>query len=136
MRILLDTNILISDLWGAGTPPATLIDGWRSFSFVLVTSQERADVIVIGPAVERGTVVRGRVLSVLKLLDGGEQDDKDPWNMNSLGFAGPNVAEKILTDTIAGSGTMPISAQTKVRRQTEWLAKARRTAGSQCLAPG
>jgi len=34
------------------------------------------DVIVLGPAVERGAVVSARVLGVLKLLDGGEQDDK------------------------------------------------------------
>ena len=34
------------------------------------------DVIVLGPAVARGSVVRARVIGVLKLLDGGEQDDK------------------------------------------------------------
>ena len=34
------------------------------------------DVIVLGPAVPRGTVVRARVIGVLKLEDGGAQDDK------------------------------------------------------------
>jgi inorganic pyrophosphatase len=34
------------------------------------------DVIVLGPAVERGSVLRVKVVGVLKLLDGGEQDDK------------------------------------------------------------
>jgi inorganic pyrophosphatase len=34
------------------------------------------DVIVLGPAVPRGTVVKARVIGVLKLLDGGERDDK------------------------------------------------------------
>jgi inorganic pyrophosphatase len=34
------------------------------------------DVIVLGPSVARGTVVRARVIGVLELLDGGEQDDK------------------------------------------------------------
>jgi len=34
------------------------------------------DVILLGPAVPRGTVVRARVIGVLGLLDGGEQDDK------------------------------------------------------------
>jgi inorganic pyrophosphatase len=34
------------------------------------------DVIVLGPAVPRGSVVRARVIGVLKLLDGGERDDK------------------------------------------------------------
>lgn len=34
------------------------------------------DVIVLGEAVPRGAVVKARVLGVLKLLDGGEVDDK------------------------------------------------------------
>lgn len=34
------------------------------------------DVIVLGPAVERGAVVKANLVGVLKLLDGGEQDDK------------------------------------------------------------
>jgi inorganic pyrophosphatase len=34
------------------------------------------DVIVLGPAVPRGAIVRARVLGVLKMLDRGEQDDK------------------------------------------------------------
>jgi inorganic pyrophosphatase len=34
------------------------------------------DVLVLGPSVARGTIVRARVIGVLELLDGGEQDDK------------------------------------------------------------
>lgn len=34
------------------------------------------DVIVLGPSVERGSVIRCKIIGVLKLLDGGEQDDK------------------------------------------------------------
>jgi len=34
------------------------------------------DVIVLGPTVPRGTVVRAKLIGVLKLLDRGEQDDK------------------------------------------------------------
>jgi inorganic pyrophosphatase len=34
------------------------------------------DVIVIGPAVPRGSVVKARPIGVLKMLDDGEQDDK------------------------------------------------------------
>ena len=34
------------------------------------------DVLVLGPAVPRGTVVKVSIIGVLKLLDGGEQDDK------------------------------------------------------------
>ena len=34
------------------------------------------DVIVLGPSVPRGSVVSAKLIGVLKLLDGGEQDDK------------------------------------------------------------
>lgn len=34
------------------------------------------DVIVLGPAVERGTIVKAKIIGVLRLLDNGEQDDK------------------------------------------------------------
>ncbi len=34
------------------------------------------DVIVLGPAVPRGSVVRARLIGALRLLDGGEKDDK------------------------------------------------------------
>ncbi len=34
------------------------------------------DVIVLGPAIERGEVIEAKLIGVLKLLDDGEQDDK------------------------------------------------------------
>ena len=34
------------------------------------------DVLVLGPAISKGEVVEARAIGVLKLLDGGEQDDK------------------------------------------------------------
>lgn len=34
------------------------------------------DVLVLGPAIRRGTVIEAKIIGVLKLLDGGEQDDK------------------------------------------------------------
>ena len=34
------------------------------------------DVIVLGPAVPRGTVLQARLIGALKMLDGGERDDK------------------------------------------------------------
>lgn len=34
------------------------------------------DILVLGPAVPRGTVVKAKLIGVLKLWDGGEQDDK------------------------------------------------------------
>ena len=34
------------------------------------------DVLVLGPALERGTIIKVQVIGVMKLLDGGEVDDK------------------------------------------------------------
>ena len=34
------------------------------------------DVMVLGPALPRGSVVKARAIGILKMLDGGEQDDK------------------------------------------------------------
>ena len=34
------------------------------------------DVIVLGPAVPRGRIVKAKLIGVLRMLDGGEQDDK------------------------------------------------------------
>ena len=42
----------------------------------IVGDGDPLDVIVLGRAVPRGAVVRARVIGVLKLLDGGERDDK------------------------------------------------------------
>jgi inorganic pyrophosphatase len=50
------------------------------------------DIFLLGPAHERGAVIPGRVIGVIKMLDEGEQDDKliavDPdswfWNIYTL----------------------------------------------------
>jgi inorganic pyrophosphatase len=50
------------------------------------------DIFLLGPAHERGAVIPGRIIGVIKMLDGGEQDDKliavDPnswfWNIYTL----------------------------------------------------
>lgn len=34
------------------------------------------DVFLLGPAIERGEVVPGRIIGIIKMLDAGEQDDK------------------------------------------------------------
>lgn len=34
------------------------------------------DILVLGPAVKRGTIVKSKLIGVLRLLDRGEQDDK------------------------------------------------------------
>ena len=38
MRIVLDTNVLVSGLISQGSPPGDLIEAWRSGRFTLVTS--------------------------------------------------------------------------------------------------
>ena len=43
------------------------------------------DVLLLGPALERGAVVSARPIGVLRLLDGGESDDK----ILAVPFAGP-----------------------------------------------
>lgn len=66
------------------------------------------DVIVLGSAASRGTVVRAKLLGVLKLLDGGEQDDKllavlantplfDANNLDELRQKFPGVTEIVET---------------------------------------
>ncbi len=45
------------------------------------------DVLVLGPPMERGAVVEARIIGVLNLLDGGEQDDKLVAVMDDTAFA-------------------------------------------------
>ena len=53
------------------------------------------DVILMGPAVQRGRVVRGRVLGVLELLDGGERDDKLLAVLDGSPLAGVRSIEEL-----------------------------------------
>ncbi len=48
---------------------------------------DSVDVLVLGPAVPRGSVVRGRVIGVLSLVDTGELDDKAVVVMENGPFA-------------------------------------------------
>lgn len=53
------------------------------------------DVIVLGPALERGTVVKAKLIGILKLLDGGEQDDKLIAVMEDTPFYSINSLEEL-----------------------------------------
>jgi len=43
MRVVLDTNVLVSALISAGGPPAKLLDAWRAQRFTLVSSSEQLE---------------------------------------------------------------------------------------------
>jgi inorganic pyrophosphatase len=77
------------------------------------------DVIVLGPAVERGSVIKCKLIGVLQLLDRGEQDDKliavlenTPfYNVNNLAeldanFNGVSEIVKLWFANYKGSGKM------------------------------
>ena len=77
------------------------------------------DVIVLGEALPRGSVVKAKVIGVLKLLDGGEQDDKivavamssplaaidNPQQMNEK-FPGVLTIVKIWFESYKGPGKL------------------------------
>lgn len=52
------------------------------------------DVVLLGPARERGSVVAGRLIGVLRLLDRGEQDDK----LLAVDLSGPLASVHDLTE--------------------------------------
>ena len=43
MRVVIDTNVLVSSLINAGTPPAGVIQAWNNEVFELVTSRAQID---------------------------------------------------------------------------------------------
>lgn len=53
MRILLDTNIIISGLLSSESPPGKLIQGWLDGRFDLVTSQAQLDELLRALGYER-----------------------------------------------------------------------------------
>ena len=53
------------------------------------------DVIVLGPAVPRGTVLKARLIGMIRMLDGGEQDDKLIAVMLDSHFGGIRSLEEL-----------------------------------------
>jgi len=77
------------------------------------------DVIVLGPSVERGSVVKAKLIGVLNLLDNGEQDDKliavmegsSFYNINSINelntqFNGVSIIIETFFSNYKGPGKM------------------------------
>ena len=63
------------------------------------------DVIVLGPSVERGKVIKAKLVGVLKLLDGKEQDDKLIAVMEGTPFYDIDTIEE-LKDQFNGTTTI------------------------------
>lgn len=53
------------------------------------------DVIILGQPVERGSIVKAQLIGVLRLLDGGEQDDKLIAVLDDSPFSGINSIEEL-----------------------------------------
>ncbi|MEA1878394.1 MAG: inorganic diphosphatase, partial [Bacteroidota bacterium] len=53
------------------------------------------DVIVLGQPVERGSIVKAQLIGVLRLLDGGEQDDKLIAVLDNSPFSGIHSIEEL-----------------------------------------
>ena len=62
MRLVIDTNVLISALLSGASLPAHLIDFWREGGFDLLTSAEQLDELM---RVTRYPKIRARVTPVL-----------------------------------------------------------------------
>ncbi len=97
------------------------------------------DVLVLGPALTRGAVVSVRVIGVLELLDGGEQDDKliavsldgplrDVHTLSELDehFLGVRSIVETWFGHYKGLGVMEVRGWGDVGRADEILADAER----------
>jgi inorganic pyrophosphatase len=95
------------------------------------------DIFLLGPAHERGTVQKGRVIGVIKMIDGGEQDDKliaidpDSWfysveTVEQLTTQFPGIID-ILTVWLAnykGEGVIEIESVKEYNEAFDILMKA------------
>lgn len=95
------------------------------------------DVFLLGPALERGSIQPARIIGIIKILDGGEQDDKllavaaDSWfaaihNADELERSFPGVSS-ILTTWLAsykGPGIIEIEGLESVEKAHELLQTA------------
>lgn len=95
------------------------------------------DVVLLGPAVERGAVVAARLVGVLLLLDGGEQDHKliavpsegplsEVTSLADLGERYPGVTTILETwfASYKGSGKMEAKGYAERARADEILSEA------------
>lgn len=102
------------------------------------------DVLVLGPPVERGRVVKSKLIGVLNLLDGREQDDKLIAVMEGTAFYNVNSVEDLKREfpgvlpiietwfeSYKGPGKLKSSGFSSVGKAKSILTKAIKTYASQ-----
>jgi putative PIN family toxin of toxin-antitoxin system len=108
VRVILDTNLLVSALLNSGTPPRQLYDHWRQGRFALVSCeaqlQELRGVLGRPPFAERikkseaGSMVNGiRRLALMYLPAPAAEVSADPGDDYLLGLAEVSHADFLLT---------------------------------------
>ncbi len=65
MRVVLDTNILVSALISPGGKPAAIYNAWAGGEFTLLTCEEHLDEL-------RATLHKPKVAKLIKTLQGGQ----------------------------------------------------------------
>lgn len=109
MRVVLDTNVLISGLLFPGGPPSQLVDAWRGGAFDLVLSDFMIDEITrvwnhLGPRVKRTPAELSDFLDMLALR--GELVQLDIAGLASAAATGlrdPNDVPILATLMCAGA---------------------------------
>jgi uncharacterized protein len=108
MRLVLDTNVLLSALFSSPSPPAQLFALWRGRTFDLITSEEQIDEIMrvtryskirarLSPAIAGRLVNQLRDLAiVVKNLPKVERSP-DPDDNHLLALAQAGLAQFLVT---------------------------------------
>lgn len=108
MRVVVDTNVLVSALLSGKSLPAQLVTAWRQGDFTLLTSVEQLDEL---RRVTRYRKIRARLApalagrlvnelrAVATVLDGLPEVDvsRDPWDNYLLGIVEAGEANVLVT---------------------------------------
>ena len=108
MLVILDTNVLLSALRAERSPPAAILDAWRTGRFSLVTSAEQIDEFkrAAGYAQLRPYLSRRAIGQVVNELRAAELllerlrrsgDSPDPGNDYLLAMAAASGADVLVT---------------------------------------
>jgi len=108
VRILLDTNILISGILSAGSPPARLLDLWLDRKLELVTSQFQLDEL-------RGVLARPKLARRIeaaestRLLENLGRESIRARNLPVVDVSPDPADNHILATAIAGRAELIVS---------------------------